>query len=79
MLQEYAGLRFYYPAAQYDRVRRTAWRSRFWTMRGPCWVCRSAPPYHDHHIIQIQHGGTNEKMNRVGLCYDCHREVHPWM
>lgn len=32
-----------------------------------------------HHIIQIQHGGSNLLRNRVPLCDPCHMAVHPWL
>lgn len=32
-----------------------------------------------HHIIQIQHGGTNTVRNLTSLCDHCHRVIHPWM
>lgn len=32
-----------------------------------------------HHIIQIQHGGSNSKENIVPLCIGCHAEIHPWL
>lgn len=45
-----------------------------------CYGCRvQAGPYHRHHIIQIQHGGSNYIRNIVGLCEACHADVHPWL
>ena len=32
-----------------------------------------------HHVIQIQHGGSNYVRNRVALCEACHGSVHPWL
>jgi len=32
-----------------------------------------------HHIIQIQHGGSNGPRNRVTICEPCHSAVHPWL
>jgi len=32
-----------------------------------------------HHIIQIQHGGSNYLRNRVAICGPCHSAVHPWL
>lgn len=45
-----------------------------------CFVCRTEQ--HDlawHHVIQIQHGGSNLLRNRVALCGACHADVHPWL
>jgi hypothetical protein len=32
-----------------------------------------------HHVIQIQHGGSNVLRNYVALCSVCHAAVHPWL
>jgi hypothetical protein len=32
-----------------------------------------------HHVIQVQHGGSNSPRNLVRLCHRCHRTVHPWL
>lgn len=32
-----------------------------------------------HHIIQLQNGGINSRMNLVSLCDSCHTEIHPWL
>lgn len=46
-----------------------------------CFGCRRADrqPLIWHHVIQIQHGGSNLLRNRVALCDDCHADVHPWL
>lgn len=45
-----------------------------------CFSCRaSSRPLSWHHVIQIQHGGTNYLRNRVALCDPCHADVHPWL
>lgn len=45
-----------------------------------CFACRNDDrSYHWHHVVQIQHGGSNYVRNRVPLCGPCHRSVHPWM
>jgi hypothetical protein len=44
-----------------------------------CFVCHSDRVAHWHHIIQIQHGGSNYVRNRVALCESCHGHVHPWL
>ena len=36
-------------------------------------------PLNWHHVIQIQHGGSNLLRNRVALCDPCHADVHPWL
>ncbi len=49
-----------------------------WARIQPCWVCRSRSTV-THHIVQVQHGGTNVKANLCRLCDGCHAAVHPWM
>lgn len=43
-----------------------------------CFVC-AAYASQEHHIVQIQHGGTNRPLNKVWICTPCHRQVHPFM
>lgn len=43
-----------------------------------CYVC-GAPATVRHHIIQLQNGGRNSPRNLMGLCDDCHAEIHPWL
>jgi hypothetical protein len=45
-----------------------------------CWCCYSRDRRtYWHHVIQVQHGGSNNPHNLVSLCNDCHRRVHPWL
>lgn len=44
-----------------------------------CFACRSESSLHWHHIIQIQHGGSNYLRNRVAICAACHADIHPWL
>lgn len=44
----------------------------------PCFVC-SERATQEHHIVQIQHGGTNRAENKVWVCTPCHRQIHPQM
>ena len=46
--------------------------------RQPCFAC-GGRSHVRHHIIQLQHGGSNKKRNIVRLCHDCHAEIHPWL
>lgn len=45
---------------------------------GACFVCGD-PASCRHHIIQLQHGGINHRLNLVSLCDPCHAEIHPWL
>ena len=43
-----------------------------------CFACKN-PAQVRHHIIWIKNGGRNQKNNIVGLCRECHAEIHPWL
>ena len=43
-----------------------------------CGICYD-PSNVRHHIISLQNGGDNQKRNIIGLCEECHNEVHPWL
>jgi len=47
-------------------------------LRRPCFVCNK-PAQIRHHIVQLQHGGTNQQKNVIQLCDGCHCEIHPWL
>lgn len=32
-----------------------------------------------HHVISIDHGGSNYTRNRLAVCYRCHAQIHPWL
>lgn len=45
-----------------------------------CFACRhNGRVLAWHHVIQIQHGGSNYLRNRVALCAPCHADIHPWL
>ena len=44
----------------------------------PCFVCGKRATQR-HHIIQVQHGGTNRANNLVPICGNCHTAIHPWL
>jgi HNH endonuclease len=60
-------------------------RAAFEALPGPlagmqCFACRSDRVGRAwHHVIQIQHGGSNYVRNRIVLCAPCHTAVHPWL
>lgn len=68
-------------------IRPDAWRpndirAEFETLRfgdDQCLACYSYNRVQHHHIIQIQHGGSNHPRNFAALCTDCHAGVHPWL
>jgi hypothetical protein len=45
-----------------------------------CFACRTeARKIYWHHVVQVQHGGSNSPHNLQPLCHRCHRTVHPWL
>jgi 5-methylcytosine-specific restriction endonuclease McrA len=78
LLRRYAGRRVPRPASwDVAAVRREA---AFGKTPLECFCCLSRDRHtYWHHIIQIQHGGSNDGMNRVGICHQCHRRLHPWL
>lgn len=45
-----------------------------------CFVCQNEEWHLSwHHIIQVQHGGSNDPRNFVRVCGWCHGRIHPWL
>lgn len=44
-----------------------------------CFACGARRGCAWHHVIQIQHGGSNYLRNLVSVCEACHLEIHPWL
>ena len=61
------------------RIQHNQNKSNFFQKWKNCFVCKRSEVKNIHHIIQIQHGGTNDEGNLIGLCLDCHVDIHPWM
>jgi 5-methylcytosine-specific restriction endonuclease McrA len=42
--------------------------------------CESSAGLHVHHIVPIKHGGSDEYMNYIVLCRNCHyhSRLHSW-
>jgi 5-methylcytosine-specific restriction endonuclease McrA len=55
-------------------------------MRDFCWAClrgrshlavlRPALVLEVHHIVAVEHGGTDQADNLLLLCAECHAELH---
>jgi hypothetical protein len=43
-----------------------------------CFICLERSQIR-HHMIQLQHGGTNSYRNITTLCHRCHADIHPWL
>lgn len=80
-LKRFAEIAITRPAEwDYAAIREQAGESRRHFHDGICYGCRR----HErmlvsHHVIQIQHGGSNYARNRVDICEQCHAAVHPWL
>jgi hypothetical protein len=44
-----------------------------------CWICRENYATIQHHIILICNGGYDNGINRLKICDECHKEIHPWL
>lgn len=45
-----------------------------------CFCCRTGDRrLYWHHVIAIQHGGSNVWDNKVAICLRCHGTIHPWL
>ena len=62
-----------------DRQEQRRKFNNHWSIKGTsggiCFVC-GGEARHRHHLIQIQHGGSNTQRNHVPLCKRCHSDVH---
>jgi hypothetical protein len=43
-----------------------------------CWICPNKASI-SHHIILINNGGFDNGINRIDVCEDCHKLIHPWL
>jgi hypothetical protein len=79
LLQAFAEVAIVRPAEwDYLEVRRNAHDPLL--AHNGCFVCGNRDRAIEfHHVIQIQHGGSNTPRNRVPLCSVCHDAVHPWL
>jgi len=75
-LKVIANCRVIYKNQQTLKKRRAAFVSKFGGKK--CFICQE-PPQCRHHMIQLQHGGINQRKNIVKLCNPCHKKIHPWM
>jgi hypothetical protein len=47
---------------------------------GPeCAICCADRWIEKHHVIPLCFGGINDNLNLMGICLNCHNEIHPWM
>lgn len=79
LLKAYAELAIVRPA-HWDYLAVRAHAHEHSLIAEKCFACwNNDRGYHWHHVIQIQHGGSNYVRNRVPLCTPCHAEIHPWL
>lgn len=77
LLRAFAEVALVRPAGwDYLEIRSAFQRLRFG--QEGCFVCYFSETQR-HHIIQIQHGGSNYVRNFVPICSRCHEEIHPWI
>lgn len=82
LMREYAnisvtfGSRNNNPKLQRQKFTKASRHKKLW---GRACICCGKSGSHRHHIIQLQHGGKNDKNNVVPICVKCHSDIHPWM
>lgn len=81
LLRQVADVRVECWSPNQDDVRASVGETtRMLTKPDRCQACRTGDwPLNWHHIVQVQHGGSNTPRNFIALCPGCHRGVHPWL
>jgi 5-methylcytosine-specific restriction endonuclease McrA len=82
LLKEYSEIKIVYKKGESASVVRAKFNGgkRFKKLWGrACFVCGDKGLMHRHHIIQLQHGGKNDKRNVIPICPQCHSKIHHWM
>jgi hypothetical protein len=84
LLREYAGIRLTDVTVHRRREREKHWKLirvglRKRLGRGKCASCWCHEDLLWHHIIQLQHGGSNVDSNLIAICETCHAAIHPWL
>ena len=63
-----------------DDVRQQFLGLTLYTHASECFGCKNRDRRKAwHHVIQIQHGGSNCRGNLVSICEVCHGRIHPWL
>jgi len=44
-----------------------------------CMVCEKNQAACQHHIVLLVNGGPDTSWNRITICFDCHKKIHPWL
>jgi len=79
--ESYRGRNSYYGNGKYppdwDARREAVWQRQRYQC-GRCGVYKGDTSTSEvHHVVHLQHGGSNALDNLVGLCGDCHALMHP--
>jgi len=80
LLQQLAGVAIARPADwDYEALRDVNQWEREKPSTG-CFSCRTwSRRLYWHHVIELQHGGSNDRRNLIPICYRCHCVIHPWL
>jgi len=54
-------------------------RARKHRVKGKCFVCKLKNAISPHHIILLKNGGMDNIHNRISICEECHKIIHPWI
>ena len=77
-LKEMASHVYFKRSKSLGRYRRKFKKNYKGTFIFPCFICLKQGN-HRHHIIPLYNGGNNGKLNRLMLCLEHHKQIHPWM
>ena len=61
-------------AGAWAKLRREALERDGWRCQGQ--DCGKAGRLEVHHVVPLEHGGTNDLGNLITLCVDCHLAAH---
>ena len=79
LLQDFTAVQVQMPPGWDPKAIRAAFVPRPFPDAG-CFACyRRDRRMHWHHIIAVDHGGSNGIWNQVPVCHVCHRRIHPWL
>ena len=54
-------------------------RRRHHAVGKKCFICKKNKCTSQHHLVLLKNGGADTSWNRIQVCPDCHKQIHPWM
>ena|SRR3990167_5865105 len=53
-------------------------RSKTHPIKKKCYCCDNTA-FYQHHIITLINGGCDNGINRIPICFECHKLIHNWL